>query len=538
MDRLTMLERSVCSRPFTHLQINSGGVSFTCRPRWMNKSIGVAPNGSLDDLWNSAEAQEIRSSVLDGSFKYCNRSTCIYLESGRGQVGTLSQLKARGVPTRVLRDIQKHRTKLDYGPRNLTLSYDRSCNLACPMCRPSALVHQDAEKEEVLKVQRWVTDHSLTDAREVYVSNTGDALASPYFRQFLRKLNQGQAPKLERITLGTNGTVWSRRVWNSLSRYSRSRIKDTYISIDATQPETYHRLRVGANWSRLMENLSFVSELRRSAHLQRVTLAFVVQSENFRQMKDFLKLRDRFQFDRVQFSPILQAWGQERSTHRDRFRSSAVHFPEHPEHEAFTHGLKELSFDGDPSVVFVGDFAELAKNDFGVKCNNVAYDLRTLDSQLKHLESRFVELRIRNAVIHRGLTKAIKNLQQDLDARNDQLSEQGQDFFMRVRDLPNCAPTTASPGYWRSRVKQFDALVASIKNESLPKIQSAHLPGYKQYTSVLQERLRQIKALMTRADIISVIERPLHVNGLRHLSHLWHKTEAAKSRARPRKLTQ
>src|SRR5689334_2971845 len=75
--------RLFCSKPFTNLEVVTyprRGDAFLCCQAWLPVSIGNIGEGSVADLWNGPVARDIRRSVLDGTFEYCN-SNCPYLQT-------------------------------------------------------------------------------------------------------------------------------------------------------------------------------------------------------------------------------------------------------------------------------------------------------------------------------------------------------------------------------------------------------------------------------------------------------------------------
>ena len=80
------------------------------------------------------------------------------------------------------------------------------------------------------------------------------------------------------------------------------------ISVDAVTEETYNKIRCGGNFKQLMKNLENLSEARKNGKVKEVTLLFVIQKENYKEMIDYVKLAKRLEFDHVDFSRI-QNWG-------------------------------------------------------------------------------------------------------------------------------------------------------------------------------------------------------------------------------------
>ena len=44
---------------------------------WVPTSVGDISKSSVEDVWNSKQMQEIRRSILDETFSYCNENLCL-----------------------------------------------------------------------------------------------------------------------------------------------------------------------------------------------------------------------------------------------------------------------------------------------------------------------------------------------------------------------------------------------------------------------------------------------------------------------------
>src|SRR4030042_6325081 len=81
---MSEIKQLFCSKPFKWCEVSRGnreGQLFLCCPAWLATSVGNLGDQSVLEIWNSARAQDIRRSILDGSFRYCNRSLCPNLQS-------------------------------------------------------------------------------------------------------------------------------------------------------------------------------------------------------------------------------------------------------------------------------------------------------------------------------------------------------------------------------------------------------------------------------------------------------------------------
>ncbi|MDH4206823.1 MAG: SPASM domain-containing protein, partial [Desulfobacteraceae bacterium] len=310
-----------CSKPFKWFEVFQGneiGEIYLCCPGWLDTPIGNLQHQSVEEIWNGEKAQEIRRSILDGSFRYCNRSRCPFLQSVTWPVEKVEDVQDEDLKL----VIEEELTVLPYGPRAINCSYDRSCNLSCPSCRTEVIV-ETANKQQIVEVQDRICNEALRDAHLLYITGSGDPFGSPFYRKWLRTMKRGDMPNLKAIFLHTNGQLWTPRMWDTISKDIRQLIKSTEISIDAASSETYAINRREGKFEILLTNLEFISKLRETGFLKYVKISMVVQENNFKEMPDFVRLGKRFNFDAVFFSQLVN-WG----TYSDEeFNNRAIHLP-------------------------------------------------------------------------------------------------------------------------------------------------------------------------------------------------------------------
>lgn len=315
-----------CPKPFEYAEISSGGNTFVCCPLQLPTVVGNPSEGTFMDVWNSKKAQEIRGSILDGSFSHCIEKTC-----GELQKRTLP--KRDSVTDPYFRDIiDNNRTKLDKGPKTIFMNYDRSCNLACPSCRIDLITIKGKSKEEARRVQEWATADHLKDAERLHITGSGDALGSHIFHSFLRQFNSQERPQL-RISIGTNGLLFTEKTWD---RICKDAIDIVVVSADAASQPTY-TLNRGGDFSVLVENLNFIGRLRSAGELKFFGITFVVQANNFHEMPAFVKLGQAVNADTVCFQQLTN-WG---TFSVEEFQRRTVHRPSHPQHEEFLEVLND-----------------------------------------------------------------------------------------------------------------------------------------------------------------------------------------------------
>lgn len=321
-------ERLFCSQPFTRYEILGGGQRgevFSCCQSWISKSFGNMSDQPVEEVWNSKDAQAIRRSILDGSFKYC-RAVCPYLQQHDGPVQRVDEVE----DPRMREVIEGKLTRLPFGPSDIICCFDQSCNLSCPTCRRRVIM-ETGDADAIVDIQKRIEGEALADAKLLYITGSGDPFGSPFFRRWLQTMKRDSMPVLERIHLHTNALLWTPRIWETIPPEIRALIRSTTLSIDAASPETYAVNRRGGDFETLLERLAFIADLRRDGPLDYLEIHMTVQANNFHEMPAFVELGRRFGCDRVAFHQLLD-WG---SFTPEEFAARAVQRPDHPEHEAF-----------------------------------------------------------------------------------------------------------------------------------------------------------------------------------------------------------
>jgi len=254
------------------------------------------PVAFLNQSWNSEDMQELRKSILDGSFRYCDEALCLPLKN-------LELPKKSEVVAPYLRDIiEGNITEMPKGPEHLYLSHDVSCNISCPCCRTKPHKHPDEYIQWLdVKIDEFAAP-LLPDLKSIHFSQSGEALASKHGVRFLKSLTPKKYPDLK-VELLTNMTLVSPETWEKLGE-SAGCIKRLHMSIDGATPETLERLRRGLKWSRLMDALTFVRDLRRNGKLEYLFLMFILQKDNYTELQALLDMASEYCVDEIMIAPL------------------------------------------------------------------------------------------------------------------------------------------------------------------------------------------------------------------------------------------
>ena len=331
------LKGLICTRPFNNIEYHLSGEAFPCCPSWITKSFGSFKDDSIEEVWNSEEAQDIRRSILDGSYSYCRKDICPSILSKR-----LS--KREDLPENVKNSFVKNENVMSHQPQHVMLVNDDSCNLSCPSCRAEKISHSPGSerfKQIQAEVKKIFNYHIKKNNDYLFLNLTGsgDPFASTVYRQFLFDIDGESLPRLH-IDFQTNGVLLTPLMWNNLKNIHKN-IDYIWVSIDAAEEATYKTVRRGGNWKVLNENIVFLTNLKKKKKISGVIANMVVQLDNFREMKKFAHQFLDMGCDRINFS-LLDDWN---TWTRDEFLKRSIHHEDNPYHEEFLQILRDEIFD-------------------------------------------------------------------------------------------------------------------------------------------------------------------------------------------------
>ena len=322
-----------CPIPFKYLEITpTGDASLCC---YLKKSAGKIEGNNLLDVYNSPAAQEIRESILDGTFKFCNLEACPHFSSGD------LPLKKDCIDTPFAEIAAENLTIME--KKSIWISFDNRCNLRCISCRKDFIKYSEDEHKNVEGLLDAVRA-DLSSLDQIGLCGSGDPFASPSIRNFLYNFDASKYPNL-RITILTNGQHFDEQTWDKMKK-GRSAIKSVQVSIDAATKEVYESIRIGGSFEKLRKNLDFISQLRKQNHIDEFIISFVVNAINFSEMDTFVDLGKELGCDQVYFSFIVD-WG---AVSQEEYAELAVHLRTHKRHEEFRKKLEKPLF-GDPIVL-------------------------------------------------------------------------------------------------------------------------------------------------------------------------------------------
>lgn len=310
-----------CLSPFVMIEVTLNGDVRMCGcGTWMQTTIGNLKKTTLKEMLRSNLAQKIRQSIIDGSYVYCNEKLCgVITNNSLNTIDTVpSNIKA------LFNDASTFEM-----PHHISFQGDETCNLSCPSCRTHIKKTPAEQQQHQLLVGEIVCNNLFSEATDqkikLEVSGTGEVFASPMLMTFINSIDRSKFPNLE-LDIGTNGLMCEQN-WHRLGDMQAS-VKKITVSIDASQANTYEKIRRGGKWQQLLQAMKF---LQNKKHHQDITLhtRMIVQQQNYREIESFHQMCQQFDVDLVEYSRITN-WGT--WSHKE-FQFHDVFNPEHPEFE-------------------------------------------------------------------------------------------------------------------------------------------------------------------------------------------------------------
>lgn len=310
-----------CPLPFTQLYYYEDRADI-CSPSWNNNiNVGSPQERSIEEIWNSEKAKEIRRSVLDGSFKYCNEEMCWRISEGKlFRKSDIEDAKYRKI-------IDEGITEIEGGPEFLNIGYNPICNLHCRMCRHGAFgIDEDVKNRSIKNLK----EYNFRNLKRLIIPGNGELFANKDYLDILLHIDEYHFPVLEAIWIYSNGVLFNEDNWNKISFLAeRYKIK-IFISTDSVCRETFMRIRRGGDYDQFLKNLKMLSRKRREGRFDKLYLPFCVQRMNFREMEDFVAFAKDIGADCVHFEKLFNS-----------SVSECVHRPENVYYEEFLGHLEK-----------------------------------------------------------------------------------------------------------------------------------------------------------------------------------------------------
>jgi len=236
--------------------------------------VGNVLSKSLLEIWNDEPILFMRQKMLDRDIEDICPDWCPWLLDQRFQNINLAKTffspiyrKNRELTSA---EIVNGHIKINSFPQYIQILPTLRCNLRCSMC------YQDHNAAGNIPFSAYDLDKFLPFLGSLRAVG-GEPLMSTHFKQFVSDFNPDQYPDL-RLGMITNGLLLN----PSFIRLLPGRFEWIDISIDGATQATYERIRVGASWPTLMQNIREITNCPSRDY--RITVIFTIMKDNFHEL--------------------------------------------------------------------------------------------------------------------------------------------------------------------------------------------------------------------------------------------------------------
>lgn len=319
-----------CNVPWNTVGIQPNGDVFIClSPSWIPKFVGnVLQTDDIFDILNSDMARSIRREILAGRYLYCNNSICGFFQ--KIPPGSYETESGAADP---LPDDQDPRCLIHNMPGNWIFDFDFTCNLKCPSCRNEVI---NTNKHTVIRpINDRITNfikHNMIDRVQDQIISVrwcgGEPFISEPYLDILEYIRATKKTNIQNV-IQTNGSYL--RSKSDLVLDLLPSISELRISFDAATEETYRRVRINGQWTRLLDNTKWIVEqIRHRGTSTKVSADFVVQKTNYREIPQFVELCHRLDIKHINWQKMWN-WGTWSMTEFDEMNVYRRDHPAYPE---------------------------------------------------------------------------------------------------------------------------------------------------------------------------------------------------------------
>ena len=183
-------------------------------------------------------------------------------------------------------------------PFKLKLENTTVCNLKCNMCP-----HGVGLKRPIGSISYENYRHIFDQIYPCYLNLTG--IGEPFLNKDIYKIIAHARSKNTFVKLDTNATLLNR---NNGLKMLESSPNILSISIDGMKKDTYEKIRVGANFEKVIENTENFVKLKKEVGntVTNIHTFMVVQQENLMQLPEYIKWADKIGVDSINGTFVIR----------------------------------------------------------------------------------------------------------------------------------------------------------------------------------------------------------------------------------------
>lgn len=187
-------------------------------------------------------------------------------------------------------------------PTRVQIEPTNKCNLNCPQCGRKSIDREknvgNLNKEEFYNIIKQFPEIKYID-----LYGLGEPLISPIFFDMVKKLKERGA----KISVTSNATIISDSVADNIIY---NNIDDFNISVDGAKKESYEKLRIGAKFENVLNNIKKISNKRNDKNKKYpiLSISMVLTKYNIDELLDYIRMGKSLGVDVVHIQDLNSIW--------------------------------------------------------------------------------------------------------------------------------------------------------------------------------------------------------------------------------------
>jgi len=316
-------KKVLCNAPFVSMSIaNPGFVSPCCyinsQTTFIIKNSDRYPQKKLISIWRGANFNRYRECLKNNIFP----DECAICRN---------DFTAEKYDSVKLKMYDKYEPHAEY-PRVIEINADNTCNLQCVMCSStnSSLIAKHNNVEIINKYKNSSFEKEFDEFipfLEEIIFSGGESFLSPLYLRLIKNI-LSKNPKCL-ISVNTNGTILT----DEIKQLMEMGVFHFNISIDSIHKATYEKIRIGANFDKVMENLLYFSDYSKKIN-KPITIPVCPLTLNYRELPEIVEFCNQRSFN-IAFVHVFNAHDVALSSASTEILQDAIHIYEQvilPEH--------------------------------------------------------------------------------------------------------------------------------------------------------------------------------------------------------------
>lgn len=184
--------------------------------------------------------------------------------------------------------------------RKIYIEPTSNCNLSCKMCSRKAWFDEKTGDMDMELFYKIMDESEITDSIETIFFG---GIAEPFVNRNIMPMLDRAAQTGKKVEIITNGMFLNEETINKILMLQ---IDTLWVSIDGADEKSYEEIRLGASYSKVIENLKSFNRLKFKLGVKsKLGLTFVAMKSNIHQLPGLIRLANALRACELKVSNLI-----------------------------------------------------------------------------------------------------------------------------------------------------------------------------------------------------------------------------------------